>query len=232
MGRWHKSAIAAGALLMSVAAAAEQATDDPFIWLEEVHGEKALAWARHENERTLGELQGDPRYKPMYDEALTVVQAQDRIPLVQINPDGLYNFWQDADHVRGIYRRTTLASYRTDNPQWETVLDIDALAKADGKSWVYQGISCLPPAQTRCLVFLSEGGSDANVVREFDLRTKRFVEGGFNLPEGKQDVSWETENTILVGRDWGPGSMTPSGYPFITKRLRRGQDLHQAVEVY
>jgi len=204
---------------------------DPYIWLEDVHGEKALAWAKQENDRTLGELQGDARYKPMYDQALKLLEAQDRIPYVQINPDALYNFWQDADHVRGIYRRTTLASYRTESPQWETVLDVDALAKADGKSWVYQGMSCLPPAQTRCLVFLSEGGTDANVVREFDLTTKSFVKGGFDLPSGKQNVSWEDQDTILVGRDWGPGTMTPSGYSFITKRLRRGQSLDEAVEV-
>ena len=232
MGVWRRLVVGAVAGLVSVAGATQQAADDPYIWLEDVHGEKALAWARHENERTLGELQSDPRYKTMYDQALTQLQAEDRIPYVQITPNGLVNFWQDAEHVRGIRRRTTMASYRTDHPKWETILDVDALAKADGKSWVYQGTQCLPPAQVHCLVFLSEGGSDANVAREFDMRTKRFVKGGFNLPEGKQSVSWEDENTLLVGRDWGPGSMTPSGYPFITKRLRRGQSLDQAVEVF
>ncbi len=205
---------------------------DPFTFLEEIQGERALAWARNENTRTLGFLQGDPRYQQMYDRALTILQARDRIPMVAFRPDGLYNFWQDAEHVRGIVRRTTLASYRTDNPEWETVLDVDALARAEGKSWVYQGMTCLPPDERRCLVYLSDGGRDANTVREFDLRTRQFVDGGFALPEGKQSVAWEDENTILVARDWGPGTMTPSGYPFVIKRLRRGQALDQAQEVW
>ena len=219
-------------LTMAGAAAAQQAADDPYIWLEDVRGEKSMAWAKQENEKTLGALQADPRYKPMYDAALAQLEAKDRIPYVSMSPTGLYNFWQDPDHVRGIYRRTTMASYRTANPQWETVLDIDALAKADGKPWVYQGMSCLMPEQVRCLVFLSEGGTDANIVREFDLRTKSFVEGGFNLPAGKQTVTWEDQDSLLISRDWGAGTMTESGYAFITKRLRRGQSLEQASEIF
>ncbi|HTU12852.1 MAG TPA: prolyl oligopeptidase family serine peptidase [Allosphingosinicella sp.] len=214
------------------AAFATSEASDPFTFLEEIQGERALAWARNENTRTLGVLQGDARYQQMYDRALEILQARDRIPMVTFRPDGLYNFWQDADHVRGIVRRTTLASYRTDNPQWETVLDVDALATAEGKSWVYQGMNCLPPDERRCLVFLSDGGRDANFVREYDLRERRFVDGGFALPEGKQNVAWEDENTLLVARDWGPGTMTPSGYPFVIKRLRRGQTLDQAQEVW
>jgi prolyl oligopeptidase len=206
--------------------------DDPNLFLEEIQGERALAWARNENTRTLGVLQGDPRYQQMYDRALAILQARDRIPGVAFRPDGLYNFWQDAEHVRGIVRRTSLASYRTEAPQWETVLDVDALAAAEGKSWVYQGMNCLPPDERRCLVLLSDGGRDANTVREYDLRERRFVEGGFALPEGKQSVAWEDENTILVARDWGPGTMTASGYPFVIRRLRRGQTLDQAEEVY
>ncbi|HEU0098143.1 MAG TPA: prolyl oligopeptidase family serine peptidase [Allosphingosinicella sp.] len=205
---------------------------DPHEWLEEVRGEKALAWAKAESERTLKAFQSDRRYQSMYDRALEVLQAKDRIPFVQIRPDGLYNFWQDQTNVRGLLRRTTLASYRTAEPVWEPVLDIDALAKADGKSWVYKGMQCLPPAMKRCLVNLSEGGGDATVVREFDTVTRRFVDGGFSLPEGKQDVEWENADSILVSRDWGPGTMTESGYAFVAKRLRRGQSLDQAVEVY
>jgi len=177
-------------------------------------------------------LQADPRYQRFHDAALTILQARDRIPGVQIRPDGLYNFWQDADHVRGLLRRTTLASYRTDAPQWETVLDVDALARAENANWVYQGMQCLPPTMRRCLVRLSNGGRDANVVREFDTVEKRFVDGGFNLSESKQNVTWVDENTILVARDWGPGTMTASGYPFVVKRLHRGQSLDQAVEVF
>jgi prolyl oligopeptidase len=226
----------AGVLAVTGAALAAQdaapPADDPFTWLEEIRGERALAWARTENTRTLGELQGDARYQPNYERALTILQARDRIPAVTIRRDGLYNFWQDGDHVRGIVRRTTLASYRTETPEWETVLDVDALAAAEGKSWVYQGMQCLPPDDRLCLVSLSEGGTDANVVREFDLRERRFVDAGFSLPDGKQDVTWEDADTILVAREWGPGTMTNSGYPFVIKRLRRGQSLDQAVEVY
>ena len=206
--------------------------DDPYTWLEEIQGERALAWARQENTRTLGELQADPRYQRSYDRALEILQARDRIPTVEMRADGLYNFWQDADHVRGIVRRTNLQSYRTENPQWETVLDIDALAAAENKSWVYQGMSCLPPDDRRCLVFLSDGGRDANVVREFDLVERRFVDGGFSLPDGKQFVTWQDRDTILVAREWGPGTMTASGYPFVIKRLRRGQPLEQAQEIF
>ena len=235
------ASLAAAGLASITAAQAQQGApmkaesppaDDPFTWLEEIRGERALAWARAENDKTLSFLQGDPRYKVNYDRALEILEAKDRIPFVSFRRDGMYNFWQDAEHIRGIVRRTSLASYRTDDPAWETVLDVDALAKAENVSWVYQGMSCLPPLERRCLVSLSDGGKDANTVREFDLVDRRFVEGGFSLSEGKQDASWEDENSLLVARDWGPGTMTASGYPFVVKRLKRGQSLDQAVEVY
>jgi prolyl oligopeptidase len=222
------------AILMTGIPGATSAQDsaDPHQWLEEVRGEKALAWARAESDKTLKAFQSDRRYQGLYDRALEILQAKDRIPFVQMRPDGLYNFWQDEANVRGLLRRTSLASYRTAQPVWEPVLDIDALAKADGKSWVYKGMQCLPPAMTRCLVNLSEGGGDANVVREFDTATRRFVDGGFSLSEGKQDADWEDADTIIVARDWGPGTMTESGYAFVVKRLRRGQSLDQAAEIY
>jgi prolyl oligopeptidase len=208
------------------------ASEDPFLWLEEIEGERALAWARQENEKSLGTLQADPRYKQFEARALEILQAKDRIPFVSITPTGLYNFWQDEQHVRGIWRRTTLPSYRTANPVWETVLDIDALAAAEKANWVYQGSNCLPPEDTRCLLSLSNGGKDANVVREFDLKTKSFVEGGFDLPEGKQSVSWLDKDTVIVSRDWGPGTLTKSGYAFIAKTLKRGQKLEEAKEIF
>lgn len=216
----------------SVASAQGAEASDPHQWLEEVRGERALAWAKAESERTLKAFQSDRRYQGLYDRALEVLQAKDRIPYVQIRPDGLYNFWQDQTNVRGLLRRTTLASYRTAEPVWEPVLDIDALAKAEGKSWVYKGMQCLPPAMDRCLVYLSDGGRDANVLREFDTSERRFVAGGFALPEGKGGADWEDWDTIIVDRDWGPGTMTESGYPFVAKRLRRGQGLDLAVEIY
>jgi prolyl oligopeptidase len=206
--------------------------DDPFLWLEEIEGERALAWARRENDRSLGELQADPRYKGFEAQALEILQAKDRIPFVSIMPTGLYNFWQDETNVRGLWRRTALASYRTAHPQWETVLDVDALAAAEKANWVFQGSNCLPPEQTRCLLSLSNGGKDANVVREFDLRTGRFVEGGFDLPEGKQSGDWLDADTLIVGRDWGGGTMTKSGYPFVAKLLKRGQKLEEAREIF
>jgi prolyl oligopeptidase len=224
----------AAAILMTTipGPALAQEAADPHQWLEEVRGEKALAWAKAESEKTLKAFQSDRRYQGLYDRALEILQAKDRIPFVQMRPDGLYNFWQDQANVRGLLRRTTLASYRTAEPVWEPVLDIDALAKADGKSWVYKGMQCLPPAMTRCLVNLSEGGGDATIIREFDTAARRFVDGGFSLPEGKQDGDWEDRDSIIVARDWGPGTMTESGYAFVARRLRRGQTLDQAVEIY
>jgi prolyl oligopeptidase len=215
-----------------VSAQTATGTEDPFVWLEEIEGEKPLAWAKAENEKTLGVLEKDPRYARFHDEALRILQAKDRIAGVSIRRDGLYNFWQDQDHVRGIWRRTTLESYRTDNPQWETVLDVDALAAAEKANWVYKASVCLPPEGNRCLVQLSNGGKDAAVLREFDTRTKSFVEGGFNLPEARQSVSWIDQNTLLIGRDWGGSTLTASGYPFVLKLLKRGQKLEEAREVY
>jgi len=229
-----RAVLLAGMLALTGAAPGADAppADDPFTWLEEIQGQRALDWARGENRRTLSELEADPRYQRNYDRALNILQARDRIPGVVFRPDGLYNFWQDGDHVRGVLRRTTLASFRSDSPRWETVLDLDALAREEGKSWVYQGMLCLPPEERRCLIYLSDGGRDANYAREFDLREGRFVENGFSLPEGKQTVSWEDQDTLLVARDWGPGTMTTSGYPFVVKRLRRGQALADAEELY
>jgi prolyl oligopeptidase len=226
-------AMTAAVLMMIIpGTASAQGTGDPHEWLEDVRGEKALAWAKAESEKTLRGFQSDRRYQGMYDRALEILQAKDRIPGVQMRPDGLYNFWQDQTNVRGLLRRTSLASYRTADPVWEPVLDIDALARAEGKSWVYKGMQCLPPAMNRCLVNLSDGGRDANVLREFDTGERRFVAGGFALPEGKGGADWEDRDTIIVDRDWGPGTMTESGYPFVAKRLRRGQSLDQAVEIF
>lgn len=211
---------------------AELPGEDPFLWLEETRSERAMAWVQAENERTLAELTADPRYLAHYDAALAILEASDRIPFVSFHPDGLHNFWQDATHVRGIVRRTSMESYRSDAPAWETLLDIDALAAAEGKSWVYQGMDCLPPQERRCLVRLSEGGGDAAVVREYDLAERQFVAGGFSLPPGKQSAQWIDADTLLVAREWGQGTLTESGYPFVVKRLRRGQPLEAAEELY
>ena len=212
--------------------ASSEATD-PYIWLEEIEGERAMAWVNQHNERSLGVLRGDPRFETLHRQALEIVESRDRIPSPGFNRDGtIDNFWQDAEHVRGVWRTTSLDSYRSAEPQWETILDFDALAAAEGKNWVYKGATCLPPEETRCLVSLSDGGKDAVTIREFDRTTKTFVEGGFVLPESKGGASWVDADTLLVSRDFGPGSMTTSGYPMIVKVLRRGQTLDEAQTVF
>lgn len=216
----------------SSAAAIPTDKDDPFIWLEEVESPRALDWAKAQNARSLGVLESDPRYAGLHEAALKIVDATDRIPTPAFRAGMIYNFWQDPAHVQGLWRRTTLQSYETSSPDWETVLDVDALSKAEGKTWVWQGADCLQPDETRCLVTLSDGGEDASEAREFDLQTRAFVSGGFQLPRGKQNFTWMTADALLVARDWGPGTMTPSGYPFVLKKLGRGQSLDQATEVF
>ena len=206
--------------------------DDPFLWLEEVEGKPALNWVTAQNARTLALLEADPRYPGLQRDALAVVTAPDRIPYARFLGDGLVNFWQDDAHPRGLWRATALASFATDAPAWRTLLDIDALAAAEGRNWVYQGASVLPPHDRRCLVSLSDGGKDAAEVREFDIAEARFVADGFMLPEGKQSAVWLDDDTLIVGRDWGPGTMTASGYPYILKRLRRGAPLDAAEEMF
>ena len=225
-----KSASAAAKAAPAPAAVPE--ADDPFLWLEEVQGERAMSWVKDHNARSLGTLQADPRYQRYHDAALKIVEARDRIAFPSFRGDAIENFWQDSAHVRGIWRRTTLDSYRSDNPRWTIILDVDSLAKAEGANWVYRGASCLPPAERRCLVNLSDGGKDATTIREFDRELRAFIPNGFTFPESKGGVTWLDENTVLVARDFGPGTLTKSGYPFVTKLLRRGQKLEDAREVY
>ncbi len=205
---------------------------DPYLWLEDVSSPRAMAWVHDRNAYSTGILEADPHYAPLYQEALAIAGARDRIPQPSFTHGAIYNFWQDEDHLRGIWRKTSLADYRTPAPHWTTVLDIDALGKADGKSWVLHGVTCLRPAEQRCLITLSDGGEDAAEVREFDLDTTAFVPGGFTLPRGKHRVAWEDADHLLVASEWTPGDLTPSGYPYIVKRLTRGQPLAAAVEVY
>ncbi|MBU4435318.1 MAG: prolyl oligopeptidase family protein [Alphaproteobacteria bacterium] len=206
---------------------------DPYLWMEEIEGARAMDWAKAQNARTLPVLQGDARYAPLESQALTILNAKDRVPGVSFAGDGsLRNFWQDADQVRGIWRKTSLDSYRTAAPVWETILDIDALSKAEGANWVFKGADCLAPDDTRCLVTLSDGGKDAVSVREFDTMTRTFVAGGFVLPEGKQNVSWLDKDTLLVAREWEPGQVTQSGYAYVLKAWTRGTPLSAAKDVF
>ena len=206
--------------------------DDPYLWLEEVEGERALEWVHTRNKECFDELESDERYGKFLSQAEKLLNAKDRIPYGSIRGEYVYNFWQDAEHVRGIMRRTTPESYRLAKPEWETVLDIDALAKAEDENWVYKGTAWLAPDYERCLIKLSRGGTDASVHREFDTVAKRFVEGGFALPEAKSGVTWLDRDTLLVGTDWGEGSLTESGYPRVAKRWKRGTPLAEATTIF
>ena len=202
---------------------------DPFLWLEDVLGDAALAWVRERNAQSQQVLQARPEYEPTRARLLEIMNSKERIPQVSRRGEHFYNLWQDQTHKRGLWRRTTLAEYRKPEPAWESVLDLDALAAAEGENWVWGGAVGLPPTHERCLVCLSRGGADAVVVREFDTVAKAFVDGGFALAEAKSEVEWIDADTIYVGTDFGPGSLTNSGYPRIVKRWSRGTPLAAAT---
>ncbi len=205
---------------------------DPFLWLEELNGARALEWVKGENAKTLAVLQKDPHFAGFYADALKIGEAEDRIPYPQIVNGRVYNFWRDSTHVRGIWRTTTLADYGKAKPSWVTLIDLDALARSEGKNWIWQDADCASPSGSRCLISLSEGGEDASTVREFDLLRKRFVPGGFSLPRGKQSAAWSGDDALLVAREWAPRELTASGYPYVVKHLERGQPLARASEVF
>jgi prolyl oligopeptidase len=204
---------------------------DPYLWLEDITGDDALDWVRRHNEPTLAELSGE-RFEQMRAEALEVLDTDARIPYVRRRGDWLYNFWRDAANPRGVWRRTTLDDYRTDTPNWEVVIDLDELAADEDENWVWAGASVIEPDHSLALITLSRGGSDAAVVREFDMRTKKFVVDGFCVPEAKTQISWENENSVLVGTDFGEDSLTESGYPRLVKRWRRGTPLDDAETLF
>lgn len=206
--------------------------DSDYLWLEEVQGENPLNWVETQNKKAFASLKSNAVYQQSYDANLALLNSNDRIAYASQRGDYLYNFWTDKNNQRGLYRRTTLSEYQKDNPTWETVLDIDALAAKDGKSWVYKGMDCLYPDYNHCLVKLSPGGSDAVVVREFNMATKSFVDDGFKLPEAKSSISWRDENSVFVGTDFGAGSLTDSGYPGVVKIWQRGTPLSSAKQVY
>lgn len=206
--------------------------DQSYLWLEEVEGKQALNWVKNQNKTALDNLKANKAYQQSFDKNLALLNSTDRIPYANQRGDYLYNFWTDKDHQRGIYRRTTLAEYQKESPKWQTILDVDALAKKDGQSWVYKGMDCLYPEYKRCLVSLSPGGSDAVVVREFDIESQSFVSDGFSLPEAKSDISWRDIDSVYVGTDFGPGSLTDSGYPRIVKLWHRGTPLTAATTLY
>ncbi len=205
---------------------------DKYLWMEDQHGSRALAWVRDEDARSLRVLESDPHYASFYAQALRITESPTRLPTPEQHGAEIYNLWRDAGHVNGIYRKASLISYLSDHPVWQTVIDYDALGRQDKVNWVAHGLNCLYPGDRYCMVALSSGGEDADSQRELDLRSGQFVRGGFVLSRSKQDVSWEDKDTLLIARDWGPGSMTTSGYPFIVKRWRRGTPLSSAQEAF
>jgi prolyl oligopeptidase len=223
-----------GITVASLRIAAQQPSEpaDKYLWLEDVSSERSMAWVKAENERSANVLENDPHYAGLEAAGLKVMESPDRLPIPSINGADVYNTWQDDKHVMGILRRTSLADYLAAQPHWRTLLDYDALGKQDNQKWVGNGRICLYPGNQLCLVALSAGGEDAVTLREFDLTTGKFVEGGFLLPRSKQDVAWVDKDSLLVSRDWGAGTMTRSGYPFVVKLWKRGQPLDQAEEIF
>jgi prolyl oligopeptidase len=208
------------------------AADDPYLWLEEIDSERALGWVAERNQESEARLSAQPGFTALKDQLKTILDSKERIPWVSEHGDWYYNFWRDAEHPRGLWRRTTLDEYRTPSPRWETVLDLDQLASAENENWVWAGSQKLRPRGDRALVSLSRGGGDAHVVREFDLESLRFVDEGFVLPEAKSSVGWIDHDSLFVATDFGPGSMSASGYPRIVKEWKRGTPLLHAVTVY
>ena len=205
---------------------------DKYTWLEDINGEKQLAWVKAENARTAEVLEKDSHFVPLQADALKVLESPDRLAMPQFRNGTVYNTWRDAEHVRGIVRRTTLKDYLTTEPKWETVLDYDALSKEDKQSWVGHGLLCQEPDEEVCLVALSAGGEDAATLREMNLKTGKFVEGGFVMPRGKQEVAWKDKDTLLIARDWGPGTMSEAGYPITIREWKRSEPLESSKEVY
>jgi prolyl oligopeptidase len=202
--------------------------EDPYLWLEDVTAERSLNWVREQNALSTRELESSPSFEPIRSRLLAILDSKERIPYVTKHGPYYYNFWRDQTNVRGVWRRTSLEEYKKPEPAWEVVLDLDQLASAEKENWVWKGYHILYPTYDRCLILLSRGGADATVVREFDLPAKAFVKDGFTLPEAKSEVAWRNRDAIYVGTDFGPGSLTDSGYPRIVKEWKRKSPLAEA----
>src|SRR5262249_19850562 len=229
MSRWL---LLWGIVIVPTLSAGAKEVSDPYRWLEDVTGDKPLTWVKQQNAQSTGDLTKDEAFKSLNDRLLKILDSNERIPLVTKAGPHYYNFWRDARNPRGLWRRTTVEEYRKPKPEWETVLDLDVLAKKEKENWVWHGASFLKPAYERCLVSLSRGGADAAVVREFDVKTKAFVKDGFVLPEAKSQVGWRSLDSVFVCTDFGPGSLTKSGYPRIVKEWKRGTPVTAAELVF
>ena len=228
-----KFLVAAFAAVLATAAIAQSAaSDDPYLWLEEIEGQRATAQVKQWNAATEELVAKGPAFEEYRRRALDILNDEQQIAQPEdVLGDKVTNLWRDAKNPRGLWRIASLQSYTSGKPQWRTLIDVDALGKAEGKSWVWHGADCLAPDYQRCLVSLSPGGTDADVVREFDMGTGKFVEGGFVVPEAKSNVSWLDRDNLLVGTDYGAGSLTESGYPRIIKLWKRGSPLSAATTV-
>jgi prolyl oligopeptidase len=220
------------AMIIAAMVAIADEPKDPFLWLEDVTGDKALSWVKEKNAVSTGELTKKPEFAVFDKTLLRILDSKDRIPMISKDGPWYYNFWRDEKNKRGLWRRTTLEEYRKEKPNWETVLDLDELSEKEKENWVWGGANFLRPKYERCLISLSRGGADAHVVREFDVVAKEFVKDGFTLPEAKSEVSWRDLDTLYVGTNFGPGSLTKSGYPRISKEWKRGAKLDDAKLVY
>ncbi|HLH53965.1 MAG TPA: prolyl oligopeptidase family serine peptidase [Verrucomicrobiae bacterium] len=227
---------AAGSACMVLAAPGGGLTpateEDPYLWLEDVTGQRSLDWVRQQNAISTKELESSPDFEPTRKRLLSILDSKERIPYVTKHGKWYYNFWRDQTNPRGLWRRTTLEEFKKPSPEWQTVLDLDQLSTQEKENWVWKGYDVLYPTYDRCLLFLSRGGADATVVREFDLGSLKFIDGGFYIPEAKTEVAWRDRNTIYVGTDFGPGSLTDSGYPRVVKEWQRGSALKDAKTVF
>jgi prolyl oligopeptidase len=216
------------AALVSATAMQDPNENDPYLWLEEIESARALDWVRAQNARSLAVLEAEPAFESLRKEALAILTSQERIPFGQIRNGHVYNFWQDATHVRGVWRRASVKTYRSGKPEWETLIDYDALAGTEGRNWIRGAVACLAPEYRHCMIQLSDGGTDAAYWREFDTSAKRFVDKGFFLPEAKSRVAWIDKDTLLIGMDTGADSLTSSGYPRALRVWARGREYRDA----
>jgi prolyl oligopeptidase len=204
--------------------------DDPYLWLEEIHGSRSVAWVEEQNAKTLVRF-GNATFAADRDVLTAILDRPDNIPYVLRRGAYLYNFWKDAKNPRGLWRRTTLQSFQSQQPKWETVLDIDALAAKENEDWVWAGPSTLPRTHDRAIIHLSRGGSDAAVLREFDIEHKTFIPDGFELPEAKSSIEWLDQDTLLLSSGLGEGMATNSGYARTVRLWRRGSDAMSAPQI-
>ena len=219
-------------IVAAAASVALAADEDPYLWLEEVENEKALEWAKARSAADTAVFEAVPEYEEIYADLVEIYNSRDRIPNPAIRGAWVYNYWQDAEHVRGVWRRTFLDEFVEESPSWEIVLDLDALAEAENENWVWKGADCLEPEYRRCMISLSRGGADATVEREFDTVAKKFAKNGFALPEGRHIIGWKSENALWVGTDFGEGSDQFSGFPRFAKEWKRGTPIGDATTVF